>query len=190
MVFSVGKQRNIYRWLLCLTIIVIVAGCILDKKGSAPSVEPMQVTIHFETTSTNGRYSPRNVHAVWVESADGTFIKTLGLWGGRKRAKNLTEWKTGAVDIESEIAARTGATQKAYGAYQSQWDMKDAAGVEVLNGDYVIRFELTSDNANKNNYHRVSVPFTKNGTPSTTEPVSEGGYQNIVLDYQAATATE
>jgi len=185
--------------LACVGMTLAICGC--EEKAEIPaqsvesvqapepaqSVGPLELTIDFETTTTNGYYSPRNVHAVWIEKADGTFVKTLDLWGNR-HARELAEWRSKIADMNAEIQARTGATQQAYGTYTSRWDMKDTEGNEVPDGDYVIRFELTSDNARANKYHRVSIPFTKNGTPAKTEPVSEGGYQNIVLDYQVAAA--
>ena len=170
------KQRITF-WLTCFS--VILGGCCLWVKSS----QPMQLTVTFETSTTNGRYSPRNVHTVWVETADGTFIKTLDLWAN-KRAKHLTQWAAAAGDINNEIQARTGATQKAYGTYASQWDMTDADGKIVPNGDYIIRLELTSDNANKNNYHRASIPFNKSDATEKIGPFDQDGYLNIVLDYK------
>ena len=192
-------MRNFTCVLVCLGFVIAFCGCEQQtetpeqtpESAQVPEVEqaagPLELTIHFETTTTEGRYSPRNVHAVWVEKADGTFIKTLDLWGQR-HARQLSEWMGKIADMNAEVQARTGATEEAYGAYTSLWDMKDAEGNEVPDGDYIIRFEMTSDNAPRNNYHRASVPFTKSDAPATTEPVSEGGYQNIVLEYQVAAA--
>lgn len=181
--------------LVCFGFSIFICGCHQNPESSesAPEVAqpagPLELTINFETTTTEGRYSPRNVHAVWVEKADGTFIKTLDLWGQRQ-ARQLSQWRAKIADMDVEVEGRTGATERAYGSYTSRWDMKDAAGNEVPDGDYIIRFEMTSDNAPRDNYHRASIPFIKTNMPSTTEPSSEGGYQNIVLDYQVASVPD
>lgn len=152
---------------------------------TAAEVKPMQLTIRFETSTTNGRYSPANVHAVWIETAAGEFVRTLDLWGN-KHAKELTGFKAAVGDLTAAVQARTGATEKVYGTYTSRWDMTDAAGNAVPDGEYVIRFELTSDNAKRDNRHGLMLPFTKNSTPAKIEPADAGGYQNIVLDYAVA----
>ena len=146
---------------------------------------PTQLTISFETSNPGGKYKPKNSHVIWVETADGAYVKTLDLWA-KKQAKHLTQWAAAAGDIKNEVAARTGATQKTHGAYQSLWDLKDAAGNVVPDGEYVIRLELTSDNANKNKYHRTSIPFTKSEAAEKTEPVNQDGYLKIVLDYSSS----
>ena len=174
---------------VCIVIVVLFCGC-EQKTEAEPEMKtvpagPLALRVSFETTTTNGRYSPRNAHVVWVETADGRFVKTLDLWA-RRYASHLKQWAAAVGDLQAEIQARTGASEKAYGTYTSRWDMKDAAGSEVPDGEYVIRFELTSDNAPRNNYHRASIVFTKNDMAMTTEPVNQGGYQNIVLAYQPA----
>ena len=181
-------REHIKFGLICCVAAFILGGCTPDRKVSAPSSRPTQLTITFDTSSPGGRFDPRNVHAVWVEKADGTFIKTLDLWG-KKRAKHLTKWAAATGDIGTEIQARTAATQKAYGTYSSQWDMKDADGNIVPDGDYMIRLELVSDNANKNKYHRASIPFKKSGLIEKIGPLEKGGYSNIVLDCRFATDT-
>lgn len=46
-----------------------------------------------------------------------------------------------------------------------------------------MRFELTNHNTNWNQYHRVSVPFLKDGSPRSQTIASQGGYRDITLDY-------
>lgn len=192
--------------LTCLIMICIVCGCepseqkemqyeqnesqheeneANHEQAEVQLPRPTQLTISFETSTTSGKYSPKNVHAIWVETAAGDFVRTLDLWGN-KHAKQLTEFKAAVGDLAAAVAARTGATEKAYGKYSSRWDLKDAAGNVVPDGEYVIRLELTSDNANKNKYHRTSIPFTKSEAAEKTEPVNQDGYLKIVLDYSSS----
>lgn len=190
------RMVNCVRYgLICVVVLLGGLGCTPDKEkldakpAAAAKPKPMQLTIRFETSTTAGRFSPRNVHAVWVQTKAGNFVRTLDLWGER-HAKQLTDFKAAVGDLAAAVQARTGATEKAYGAYTSRWNLMDAAGNRVPDGDYVVQFELTSDNADKNKRHRASVPFTKNGTPATIELAEMGGYKNIVLDYQVVAAAE
>lgn len=142
------------------------------------------LTVSFETTApTGGKYADKNVHVVWVEKADGTFVKTLSLWADR-RARHLALWAAATTDRAKDVQARTGATLTAYGTYTSSWDGTDASGKPMPDGDYVIRLELTNDNADKNKFHRATVNFTKTGESQTQDPKDENGYKQITLDWK------
>jgi biofilm protein TabA len=143
---------------------------------------PGVLTILFETNKpAGGKYGSLNVQAVWVERADGSFVKTLDSWGA-KHAKQLKTWT--AADKQWNIHARTGATLMAYGPCISRWDATDAAGQILPDGDYIVRFELTNDNAPKNKFHRAALPFYKSSQPNTVGALNEGGYKQILLSWR------
>lgn len=153
-----------------------------------PAEEPVlttgTLTVRFETTApAGGKYAEKHVQAVWVEKADGTFVRTLNLWADR-RARELAQWAAKTADRAKDVQARTGATQTAYGTYTCTWDGTDAAGGPAPDGDYVIRLELTNDNANRNIFHRAARPFTKGPAAQTQEPVDEGGFKQVILDWK------
>ena len=49
----------------------------------------LQVTV--TTASPGGKYSPRNIGAIWISDGSDRFIKTLNVWADR-RAKYLKRW--------------------------------------------------------------------------------------------------
>lgn len=149
-----------------------------------PAAARGKLTVRFETSApAGGKYANKNIHAVWVEKADGTFVKTLNLWAD-KRARHLAQWAAATADRAKDIQARTGATLTAYGVYTSVWDGTDAAGAAVPDGDYVIRLELTNDNAAKNHFHRAAMTFTKGTTALTQGPTDDGGYTQMTLAWE------
>jgi hypothetical protein len=165
---------------------------VIDEPAAVAEVQKAEVsaaasgmlTIRFETSApVGGKYANKNVHVVWVEKADGTFVRTLNLWGD-KHAKELSQWFAKTTDRARDIQARTGATLTAYGTYTSTWDGKDAAGAVAADGEYVIRLELTNDNANKNKHNRAAMTFTKGTAAQTKGPVEENGYKQMTLTWE------
>lgn len=158
-------------------IACLLSSVVLSQESSAPGV----LTILYETANPGGKYRGLNVQAVWVEKPDGAFVKTLDSWGD-KHAKQLKQWT--AADKQWKIHARTGATLTAYGTCISRWDATDVSGQIVPDGDYVVRFELTNDNAPKKKFLRAALPFYKNDQPLTVGALNEGGYKQILFSWQ------
>jgi hypothetical protein len=146
-----------------------------------PAYGGWQLAVTFTTTSPGGdpHFEPRHVHAVWVENALGGLVKTIGRWGVVEQ-KNLTQWT--AAD-GTNIDGWTGATPQVYQQYTVTWNMTDRSGVEVPNGVYYLKFELTNHNAAMNQFRRTTVAFVKDGVPKSQFLGSQGGYLNITLDY-------
>lgn len=172
-------RKNTVRMKLIFTVLFVLFLPFIALAQDRPT--PGTLTILFETASPGGKYGPLNVQAVWVEKPDGTFIKTLESWGA-KHAKQLRQWT--AADRQWKLHARTGATLTAYGSFVSRWDAVDAAGQIIPDGDYILRFELTNDNADKNKYHRAALPFYKTAAPNTVGALNEGGYKHILVSWQ------
>jgi len=148
---------------------------------SVPAYGGWQVAVTFTTTSPGGdlKFDPEHVQAVWVEDATGGFIKTIGRWGVVEH-RNLTQWD----DADgTNIDGFTGATPKAYQQHTVTWDLTDRGGVEVPDGQYYLRFELTNHNAEQNQFNRTTIPFLKDGIARSQSYLSQGGYRDITLDY-------
>jgi hypothetical protein len=149
--------------------------------GGTQAYGGWQLAVTFTTTSPGGdpRFDPQHVQVVWVENATGAFVKTIGRWGVEE-FRHLTQWM--AAD-GTNLDGWTGATPKAYQQHTDTWDLKGRDGVEVPNGVYYLRFELTNHNAAQNQFRRTTVAFVKDGVPSSQSYPSQDGYFNITLDY-------
>jgi hypothetical protein len=80
---------------------------------------------------------------VWVETNEGTFVKTVYVSGftGYSRAKGrLPQWQASSDFFD--VDAVTGASID-MGHHVFVWDLKNALGEKVKPGDYLIKVEVT-----------------------------------------------
>lgn len=151
------------------------------------------LTMTYTTATANGQYKPLNVIVVYLTDGQNKFITTVGngtnatraLWGNA-RAHDLAQWFAANPSTQPDIDARTGATQTAYKTYTVSWNWKKRDGSEVPDGTYKLKFELTDDNENKNKFNRTEFAITKGRTAWKVGPVTQGGYQDVVLNYEPA----
>lgn len=114
-----------------------------------------RVTVNFTFTKQSGFAS--NQFAVWIEDAEGRYVKTIyaakftagGGW--QKRPLSLPEWvkKSNLARLnKTQIDALTGPTPK-NGALSYVWDGTDSAGRAVAAGEYRVLVEATLRNENR-----------------------------------------
>ncbi|MBV1860274.1 MAG: DUF2271 domain-containing protein [Nannocystaceae bacterium] len=104
------------------------------------------VLVQMRTRSTGGRYAPDNVGAVWVETPQGVFVQTLGVWAGTRR-EHLLQWN--AASGSNSVDAVTSATSGSHHSRLFAWDHTDAAGTVLPRSRYILRAELTENNSNE-----------------------------------------
>ncbi len=151
------------------------------------------LTLTFTTTTAAGRYSPRNVHTVYLVDAANKFITTVGngtaakraLWGN-SRAHDIQQWYTANPKAQADIDARTGATETAYKTYTISWNWTQRDGSVVPDGTYRLKFEMTDDNAESNKFHRTEFSVMKGRAAWKIGPVTQGGYKDVVIQYTPA----
>lgn len=142
------------------------------------------LTIRFGTSvGPDPKYAPRNVVAVWVETAAGAFVKTIGRWADKRRSE-MTTWASAAGSSDSD--AVMGATRKDHsGTLTVTWDMSARAGGTVSDGSYAIKFESADRNGGASS-NLWSYAFQKDGI-ARTDNTSGGGFTNVVVDYSGRT---
>jgi len=135
--------------------------------ASMPKNCSLAVTV--TTVSPGGKYSPRNIGAIWISDGSDRFIKTLNVWADR-RAKYLKRWNaatTAAMLPANRVDAISSATKSSHGVRAGTWNCTNTASVPVSDGAYKVCFELT-DYDGDGPYN--CVPFTKSATPFTLTP--------------------
>lgn len=161
------------------------AAAVLTVNNPVPGV----AYVDFRTASAGGTYSPNNILAVWIETAGGSFVRTIGDWSSVRRPY-LMRWlnQSGGSDTDGMM----GATRVTHGpVYNLRWDLK-ARGSTVLvpDGDYVVWFEMVDSNsasgpANTSSGPGVwmaAVPFTvSSGMVLDAGPVDAGGISQIAV---------
>jgi hypothetical protein len=127
----------------------------------------------FRSRSVGGRFRPRNAGAVWVEDANGTWVKTLERWAGF-RAKYLTHFvEASGGDLTDAV---TSATLSMHQVHELTWDLTDVDGCEVPNGSYALRMEVTD--ASRTGV-AARVPFEKTDEPLSFTPDDVEGFREM-----------
>jgi len=111
---------------------------------------------------------------VWIEAADGTFIKTLYVSGFSGYAKekqiNLPIWSH--MSKFADVDGVTGASID-LGHHIYTWDCKDNSGKKVAVGKYAVRVEVSYWPSMK--YQNTSVNITV-GEKNNRAVIEEGNY--------------
>ena len=149
--------------------------------GSCGTADPSPLSkLHISvlTSAFGGRYRPRNVGAIWVETAAGAFVKTIDRWGA-SRARYIVKWQ--ASSHANVVDAVTGATLQSHITHDRTWNLKDLTECEVPSGDYRIMMETTDyDGAGAS----TMIPFTKGQTPLTLTPADTTNFHSIKIELQ------
>lgn len=129
-----------------------------------------KLSVSVTASAYKGKYTPRHVMAVWVESTSGTFVKTLVAKAAERR-EYLTNWLK-ATSSGNTTDALTGATLNSYSAMSCSWDGTNVSGSVVGDGAYNLRVEYTEDNSTGK---IASFPFTKGATVDVQTPAAASG---------------
>lgn len=135
-----------------------------------------ELAVSVRTSPVGGQFAPRNVGAIWVEDAGGTFVKTLERWGTTRAKWLVTFNEASGGDV---VDAITGATKKVHDTHEVRWDLADVEGCEVPAGDYHLWLELT-DRSGEGAHH--DVPFAKGNGGFVLMPDDAPQFHEIVLE--------
>lgn len=144
-------MTNTLKTTLFITLMLSAIAC--DKNSaddyvdtdnaSTEVVTDRNLEVSFETVDPNGEYSPSHILAVWVEKDDGTFVRSLKVRAS-ERIKYLYTWKTSSKSDQTD--AVTGATISRHTSHTIDWNLQDASQVDIVNGNYLIKLEMTDGN--------------------------------------------
>ena len=164
----------------------------MEAEQALQAAQEDTLRMTFTTTTAGGDRRPKNVHAIYLTIPTGQFITTVGngtstkraLWGN-KGAHDIRQWFTSNPNPNpnADIDARTGATESNYKTYTIQWNCTKRDGSAVSDGTYLLKFEMTDANFDKNKFNRTQFTITKARQAWTIGPVSQGGYNNVRLEY-------
>ena len=142
-----------------------------------------QLTVATTTSSAGGNYAPRNIVAIWVEDAEGNFVKTL-LAYAQSRRTHLNTWQasTQAAGTEYNVVdAITGSTRSSHGTRNCTWNATDYNGNTMADGTYSVWMELTDRNGTGN---FSSFSFEKGPDVVNLTPADMPSFASITIDWQ------
>jgi len=103
------------------------------RDGSAGNPGACNFTFYVTTVTYNGRFTPHNVGAIWIESSSGSFVKTLHTWG-TLRLSSALQWES--VSGGNYVDAVTQASRLTEGPIDGSWNCTDASHQPVSHGHY------------------------------------------------------
>jgi len=133
-----------------MRIIIILVLVALPFFSFSQTIGKLEVKV--TTSATGGKYAPRNIVAIWIESSSGEFVKTMLAYAD-KRMTHLNTWQKSTADAGSEfntIDALTVATKTKHELRSCTWNGTNYKGDTVLDGSYKICMELTDKNETGN----------------------------------------
>jgi len=184
-----------------------LAGITLMLLLTATASAQTDGTMNFNFTTVQQGTKSKQVNAVWIENAAGTFIKTNLLYVSSGTSDHLPQFsiKSGASGTASNgnggvedattgntINAITGATRTsstsplAWGAYLVSWDGKTGATTPVLvaDGSYKVWVEMAwNDNPDAHDFINTGFSFTKGASISTTNPATAGPLSAMTITW-------
>jgi hypothetical protein len=120
--------------------------------GMPPPGNPLSATCHLDvvvtTHSGGGNHAPKNVDAIWMQDAGGTFVKSLYVMA-RNEIQHLNAWNaatTAAGLSRNRVDAVTGASLSGYGTRMASWNCTDVNQKLVAAGGYQVCFDLNDGN--------------------------------------------
>jgi hypothetical protein len=153
--------------------------------GTAPGGGgPCSLTFSVTTVTGRGRFSPKNIGAIWVMNSQNRFVKTLKVWAG-VRASNLTKWNGAAAG--NRVDAVSGATLPNHVTHQARWDCRDVNKADVPPGQYQMFVEMTEDDSALffNPQSKIfSFAFPKGNGPGSINPPNQPNFTNMTLTVQ------
>jgi len=135
------------------------------------------VSLEITTSPDSVRFSPRHVFAAWVEDDSCRFVKSLEVFAS-PRKRYLYTWNK--VSASNSTDAVTGATLAKHDSHTIKWDCTDLNDSTVVDGNYTIWIEFTSQHAQGPKY---SVAFTKSAYAQSISHSDSKFFKNISLNF-------
>jgi hypothetical protein len=151
--------------------------------GPAPHAQTIgELTVSVTTSHAGGNYAPRNIVAIWIENDSGDFIKTLLAYAQNRRT-HLNTWQSSTQAAGSEynvVDAITGATRTSHNTRNCTWDGTDFMGIDVPDGNYRLRMELTDKNSTGN---FSTFPFVKGPDQESQNPANKPSFSSVSINW-------
>jgi hypothetical protein len=119
-----------------IALLLSLAACSAPKQNTEPQADEY---VEFDVAFNRQSGYATNQFAVWIETADGEFVKTVAVTkftangGYENRQDALKLWcERGGLD---DVDAVTAATPKGEATYR--WEFDDYSGKRVADGDFV-----------------------------------------------------
>lgn len=152
-----------------------------ENNESTQIVTSRNLKISFSTTTPNGEYAPFHILAVWIETEDGSFVRSLKVRAS-ERKKYLYTWKEASNGDETD--AITGATIGTHTTHDIDWNMQSHEQLDISTGNYTLNLEMTDKNEQG---VIASFPFAFNDTVTSQNYDDTANFKDITIVYTQTT---
>jgi hypothetical protein len=104
------------------------------------------LTLTVTTVNPMGTFNPANCVVMWIQNSAGQFVRTFGKWAAVRESELLTWNSADGGDTSVCIDGVTAASRTSHGTISSKWDLSNASGQRVPNGNYWYYIEMTDRN--------------------------------------------
>jgi hypothetical protein len=128
------------------------AGAGASGAGGAAGSHAESTSISFSVTTMplGGKYEPKNIGAIWVETRSGEFVKTLELWAKTRRRYLTRFYKAGGTTGSVDVTAS--ATLSVHKTHEVLWNHLDRSALSRSPGLYRLCVEVTDASASGQSY--------------------------------------
>jgi len=132
----------------------------------------------------------KNVMAVWIQDANGNFVKTRTRNVGSGTKDHLPTWSVNAGGTAANalgsgcnvVGATTGATYTNFSTRTVTWDGTDANGNIVADGTYKITIQSTWNHGGSGSATK-SYTFTKGSSTDSQTPADDANFTSVSLTW-------
>ena len=159
------------------------AGSSAGTAGASSNADATSLSaLSFDVTTAaqGGRYSPKNIGAIWVQSSSGQFVKSLEVWAAVRR-RYLTRYNAAIGGTSVAVDVTASATLSSHKAHHVSWNMQDTSGAKVPDGKYTLYVEVTEADAAGQYY---AVDFDTTAGTQTLTPASNSYFSAMALQMQ------
>lgn len=172
-----------------LSLVLLLTGVAINLKAQTSGV----MSFTFTQTAVSAQ-ATKNVLAVWIEDANGNFIKTRMRFWSTSTDDHLPDWvaKSGnnTTDAITGATLKSTTTPTAFGVKTITWDGTNASGAIVPDGTYKVIVESAWCNPEPaNNTHKFvsSFTFVKGTAASSTNP-TDPNLSSISISWTPSTS--
>ncbi len=163
--------------------------CLFTLILSAQNQTPNVATDGTLTVTASVGYSSPYYYAVWIKGTNGTFLRTITMYG---LSSGKTDYTSDLVhwfpeSAKNRVNAVTGATKtSAMTNNVSTWNGKDQTNTNIVpDGTYTVSIEMSSESYGTNSKY-VTTTFTKGPAVVTLTPTAVSPISNVTVKWQPA----
>lgn len=168
--------------------LTVFASLVLGINAFAQSTGNLSFTF---TQQPHTSYSgTKNVMAVWIQDANGNFVKTRTRNVGTGTKDHLPTWAVNSGGTSGNalgsgcnvVGATTGATYTNFSTRTVTWDGTDVNGNVVADGAYKITIQSTWNHGGGGSTTK-SYTFTKGASSDNQTPADDANFTSVSLDW-------